>query len=88
MVRQWQQLFYQGRYSHTRLEFNPDFCKVAEGYGIPAFGVTEPGEVQSVIEKALATDGPVLVDFHVDREENVIPMIPPAGGQTDFIGEG
>jgi acetolactate synthase-1/2/3 large subunit len=88
MVRQWQQLFYQARYSYTRLEFNPDFCKVAEGYDIPAVRVTEPGEVQAAIEKALATEGPVLVDFHVDKEENVIPMIPPAGGQTDFIGEG
>jgi acetolactate synthase-1/2/3 large subunit len=87
MVRQWQQLFWQGRYSYTRLEFNPDFCKVAEGYEIPALRVTEPGEVPSAIDKALNMDGPVLVDCYVDKEENVIPMIPPAGGQTDFIGE-
>jgi acetolactate synthase-1/2/3 large subunit len=87
MVRQWQQFFWQGRYSYTKLEFNPDFCKVAEGYDIPALRVTEPGEVQSAIDKALNMDGPVLVDWYVDKEENVIPMIPPAGGQTDFIGE-
>ena len=88
MVRQWQQLFYNRRYSSTCLTFNPDFCKVAEGYDIPALRVTEPGDVRKAIDKALNSDGPMLVDFRVVEEENVLPMIPPGGGQTHFIGEG
>lgn len=89
MVRQWQEIFCDRRYSSTCFEFNPDFCKVAEeGYGIPAFQVTEPKEVKPVMEKALAQNGPVLVDFIVEQGENVLPMIPAGGGQTDFIGEG
>ncbi len=87
MVRQWQQIFHDRRYSHTCLTGNPDFCKVAEGYDIPALRVTEPGEVPKVIDRALNSDGPMLVDFRVVQEENVLPMIPPGAGQTDFIGE-
>ena len=88
MVRQWQEMFYDRRYSFTNFEFNPDFCKVAEGYEIPSIRVTEAEEVRDAIDRALNMDGPVLVDFYIDKEENVIPMIPPGGGQTDFIEEG
>jgi len=88
MVRQWQELFYKRRYSATHLEFNPDFCKVAEGYEIPSMRVTENSQVRSAIDKALNMDGPVLVDFRISAEENIFPMIPPGGGQTDFVGEG
>ncbi|MDD2316279.1 MAG: biosynthetic-type acetolactate synthase large subunit [Desulfobacterales bacterium] len=88
MVRQWQQMFYNRRYSYTTLEFNPDFCQVAKGYDIPAIRVTSSEEVVGAINQALKIDGPVLVDFHIEREENVMPMIPPGGGQTDFILEG
>jgi acetolactate synthase-1/2/3 large subunit len=87
MVRQWQQIFHDRRYSHTCLVGNPDFCKVAEGYDIPALRVTELKEAPKVIDKALNSDGPMLVDFQVEQEENVLPMIPPGGGQTEFIGE-
>jgi acetolactate synthase-1/2/3 large subunit len=87
MVRQWQELFYGRRYSQTCFEFNPDFGKVAEGYAIPSLLVTEPDQVRPAIEKALNTNGPMLVDFLVAGEENVVPMIPPGGGQTNFIGE-
>jgi acetolactate synthase I/II/III large subunit len=87
MVRQWQQIFHNSRYSHTCFAFNPDFCKVAEGYDIPALRVTRPGEVPKAIDKALNSDGPMLVDFRVVQEENVLPMIPPGGGQTDFLEE-
>jgi acetolactate synthase-1/2/3 large subunit len=85
MVRQWQQIFHECRYSSTCLTFNPDFCKVAEGYDIPSLRVTKPGEVKKAIDKALNSDGPMLVDFRVVEEENVLPMIPPGGGQTDFL---
>ena len=88
MVRQWQEIFCDRRYSSTCFEFNPDFCKVAQGYDIPAFQVTDPAEVGPTIDKVLNMDGPVLVDFIVAGEENVLPMIPAGGGQTDFIGEG
>ncbi|MEE9515656.1 MAG: biosynthetic-type acetolactate synthase large subunit [Candidatus Adiutricales bacterium] len=88
MVRQWQEIFYNRRYSATHFEFNPDFCQIAAGYEVPAMRVTEPGEVKSALDKALNSDGPMLVDFRIAPEENVLPMIPPGGGQTDFIGEG
>ncbi|MFH1090825.1 MAG: biosynthetic-type acetolactate synthase large subunit, partial [Pseudomonadota bacterium] len=75
MVRQWQEMFFNRRYSHTCFEFNPDFCKVAEGYDIPSLRVTESKEVKPTIEKVLEMKGPVLVDFLVAPEENVLPMI-------------
>jgi len=87
MVRQWQQIFQNSRYSFTCFDYNPDFCKVAEGYGIPSLRVTEPAQVKKAIDRALKSDGPMLIDFRVVQEENVIPMIPPGGGQTQFIGE-
>jgi acetolactate synthase-1/2/3 large subunit len=88
MVRQWQEFFQAKRYSHTRLAFNPDFVKVAAGYDIPGFHVSDPRRVKAAIDKALAADGPIVVDFKVAPEENVFPMIPSGGGQTDFMGEG
>lgn len=87
MVRQWQEIFHDKRYSSTTLTHNPDFCVVADGYSIPSMRVTDPKEIVPTMEKALAMDGPVLVDFRVNPEENVIPMLPPGGGQTEFIGE-
>ena len=87
MVRQWQEFFCEKRYSQTCFEFNPDFGKVADGYDIKNFTVTKPGEVKGAIEKALEYKGPVLVDFIVAGEENVVPMIPAGGGQIDFVGE-
>jgi len=87
MVRQWQEVFNERRYSSTRLDANPDFCKIAEGYDIPSIKVTETQKVAGVIRKALKMKGPILVDFQIEPEENVLPMIPPGGGQTEFIGE-
>lgn len=87
MVRQWQQMFQQSRYSHTCFDYNPDFCKIADGYDIPAMCITDPDRVPKAIDAALNSEGPMLVDFRVAQEENVIPMIPPGGGQTEFIGE-
>ena len=76
MVRQWQELFFDRRYSHTTLSGNPDFVKLAEAYGVAGIGVDEPDEVRPAIEKALSIDGPVMLDFRVDPEENVFPMVP------------
>ncbi len=80
MVRQWQELFWKKRYSHTRIT-SPDYVKLAEAYGIPAQRVTSPADVESTIRTALAhKDGPMLIEFVVAKEENVYPMIP--AGQT------
>lgn len=84
MVRQWQQLFFEGRYSGTPL-LGPDFAKVAEAYGIPGATVREKSQVISAIEQALATDGPALIDFIVEQEENVYPMVAPGGSIGDML---
>jgi acetolactate synthase-1/2/3 large subunit len=76
MVRQWQELFYKKRYSQSRLNGNPDFVKVAEAYGAKGMRITKPEEVRPAIEKALATPEPVVMDFIVAPEENVLPMVP------------
>jgi acetolactate synthase-1/2/3 large subunit len=80
MVRQWQELFYKKRYSHTCLSGNPDFVKLAEAYGATGFLIEKKEDVRPTIEKALATEGPVIMDFKIDQEENVFPMVP--AGQT------
>jgi acetolactate synthase-1/2/3 large subunit len=84
MVRQWQQLFFEGRYSGTPL-LGPDFAKVAEAYGITGLTVREKSGVVPAIEQALATDGPVLIDFVVEQEENVYPMVAPGAAVDDMI---
>lgn len=87
MVRQWQELFYGRRYSAVRLS-GPDFVKVAEAYGIPGIRVTDKVQVVSAIESALAYDGPFLIDFVVEPEENVFPMVPPGAALAELIEEG
>jgi acetolactate synthase-1/2/3 large subunit len=77
MVRQWQTIFYKKSFVATQYTGNPDFVKLADAYGIPGLRVKEKAEVEEAITWALAKPGPVLVDFWVDREENVYPMIPP-----------
>ena len=76
MVRQWQELFYEKRYSCTELCGNPDFVRLAEAYGAKGLRVTEKAKVRAALETALATPGPVFLDFIVEKEENVFPMIP------------
>jgi len=84
MVRQWQQFFFEGRYSGTPL-LGPDFAKVAEAYSIRGLTVTEKDEARPAIEEALAHDGPVVIDFRVEQEENVYPMVPSGGSISDMI---
>ncbi len=76
MVRQWQELFYNERYSHTNLDVVPDFIKLAEAYGAVGLRATKPSEVDDVIKEALSTDKPVFMDFVVDWKEKVYPMVP------------
>lgn len=88
MVRQWQELFYQKRYSQTYLEDNPDFVKVAEAYGAKGFRVERKEEVRPTLEKAMAIRGPVVIDFKIGQEEKVFPMIPAGKTVRDAIREG
>ena len=82
MVRQWQELFYDKNYSSTFLETSPDFVKLAEAYGAIGLRATKPSEVIPVIKKALQSTKPVLMDFVVESEESVYPMVP-AGASID-----
>ena len=85
MVRQWQELFYGKRYSHTRLA-NPDFVKIAEAYGAVGIRVEKKEEVRPAIEKAMRTKNVVVMDFRVEEEENVYPMVPAGKRLDDMIG--
>ncbi len=85
MVRQWQELFYKRRYSYTYLG-NPDFVKLAESYGAVGLRVTRKEEVRPAIDKALSTDNVVFIDFHIEPEENVFPMVPAGEAIDRMIG--
>ena len=76
MVRQWQSLFYKKRYSHTSMAVSPDFVKLAEAYGAKGLRVEKTKDVKDAIAEALKIPGPVFVDFVVDPEEDVYPMVP------------
>ncbi len=80
MVRQWQEFFYAKSYVATHYTHNPDFVKLADAFGMLGIRVTEKSQVRSAIERAMEYDGPALIDFVVEEEENVFPMIP--SGQT------
>ena len=84
MVRQWQELFFQRRYSATPL-LGPDFVKLAEAYGIPGLAVLEKDQVAPTIEQAMAMDGPVIIDFRIEQEENVYPMVVPGGSISNML---
>lgn len=88
MVRQWQELFYERRYSHTNLRTSesPDFVKLAEAYGATGLRVTRRSEVEKSLEQAFRAKGPVLIDFVVEPEENVFPMVAPGASLDDMIG--
>lgn len=81
MVRQWQEFFFDKRYASTEIS-GPDFVKVAEAYGIPAKRVTQIDEVQEAIEFAQDTPGPVVIEYRVEKEDSVYPMVP-AGAALD-----
>ena len=84
MVRQWQELFYQRRYVGTRL-WGPDFVKIAEAYGIPAERVSHNLDVLPAILRAMNHEGPYIIDFQVEPEANIYPMVPPGAALTEFI---
>jgi acetolactate synthase-1/2/3 large subunit len=86
MVRQWQELFFNKRYSVSVLNDNPDFAKVAEAFGVTGIKVTKIDEMRPAIDRALEIDGPVVVDFIVSSEANVYPMVPAGAGLNEMIG--
>jgi acetolactate synthase-1/2/3 large subunit len=87
MVRQWQDLFYEGRYSASLLGKMPDFVKLADAYGILGLRALKPAEVVPVLKEGLKHKGPVLMDIHTDPFENCYPMIPAGGAQHEMMLE-
>jgi acetolactate synthase-1/2/3 large subunit len=86
MVRQWQELFWDNRYSHVDMGQFPDFVKVAEAYGATGIRLREKATLVDDMKAALATPGPVMVDVRVTREENTYPMIAPGQPARDMVG--
>jgi acetolactate synthase-1/2/3 large subunit len=86
MVRQWQELFWDGRYSHVDMGEFPDFVKLAEAYGVTGMRLEDKGTLVEDFKRAIATEGPVLVDVRVTREENTYPMIPAGKPAREMVG--
>jgi acetolactate synthase-1/2/3 large subunit len=86
MVRQWQELFWDNRYSHVDMGQSPDFVKLAEAYGATGLRLTNKDTLLDDLRAALATEGPVVVDIRVTREENVYPMISPGSAAREMVG--
>ena len=86
MVRQWQELFWDGKYSHVDMGEFPDFVKLAEAYGVTGMRFTDKTTLVDDMKRAIATPGPVLVDVRVTREENTYPMIPAGSAAREMVG--
>ena len=87
MVRQWQNLFYGQRYSYTTLNDCVDFVKLAEAMGAKAYRVTKKEEVEPVLKEAIALNIPVVIDFQIESDDKVWPMIAPGGGNEEVFSE-
>jgi acetolactate synthase-1/2/3 large subunit len=86
MVRQWQEMFYDKRYSHSYLEALPDFVKLAESYGHIGMSIDKPGDVEKVLKEALAIKNRlVFMDFKIDPSENVYPMVAAGKGHHEMM---
>ncbi|MEE8479649.1 MAG: thiamine pyrophosphate-dependent enzyme, partial [Desulfobacterales bacterium] len=85
MVRQWQELFYDKRYAYTCMEHTPDFVKLAQAYGAVGLRATKPEEVESVLSEGLSSPKTVIMDFVVEREESVYPMVPAGAPITEML---
>lgn len=87
MVRQWQELFYQGRFSSTTLGHEVDFIKLADAYDIKAKRITQNQEVEPVLKEALSANEPILIECLIDKDEKVFPIVPPGAPIKDIIEE-
>jgi acetolactate synthase-1/2/3 large subunit len=85
MVRQWQELFYEKRYACTCMKHAPDFVKLAEAYGAVGLRAEKPEDVEQVLKTGLATPCPVIMDFVVEPEECVYPMVPAGAPITEML---
>ena len=86
MVRQWQELFWDKRYSNTSFaEFQPDFAALAGAYGIPGMRVEDPDDLDDALRETLSTDGPALIDIQVNRDAKVFPMVPQGKGPDAML---
>jgi acetolactate synthase-1/2/3 large subunit len=85
MVRQWQELFFERRYSQTCMELPIDFIKLADAFGAAGFTTSKPSEVEDVIKKGFATKGPVIMEFKIAREEKVLPMVPAGASLSEMV---
>ena len=85
MVRQWQELFYDKRYASTDIEHAPDFVKLAEAFGAVGLRATRPEEVVQVLKEGISTPKTVVMEFLVEREEKVYPMVPAGASITDML---
>ena len=83
MVRQWQQLFFDRRYSAVELE-NPDFVTIAKGFGVKGKTISNPKDLKKAVKEMLAHDGPYLLHVRVEKEENVFPMVPSGAAVSDI----
>lgn len=85
MVRQWQEIFFEKRYSSTKIPA-PDFVKIGEAYGIWAKSIVEKSKFDTVLKEAMEIEGPAILDIQIPEEENVYPMVPAGAGLKDMIG--
>ena len=85
MVRQWQELFFDKRYSQTCMEFPIDYIKLADAYGAKGFRATKTEEVEDMIKQGFAHDGPVIMEFMIAREEKVLPMVPAGASLNEMV---
>jgi acetolactate synthase-1/2/3 large subunit len=86
MVRQWQQLFFERRYSFTELK-NPDFVKIGEGFGVKRKKIVHASELKEAVAEMLAFDGPYLLHVMVEKEENIFPMVPAGASVAEIVLE-
>lgn len=85
MVRQWQELFYGRNYSQTNMEAQPDFVKLADAYGAEGYRIATEEELETILPQALASPSTAIIDVHVEREENVYPMVPGGAALDDML---
>jgi len=86
MVRQWQEIFYESRYSHSKMTVQPSFVKLAEAYGIKGYEIKTEEEAETILAKVFNSREPVLLDFRIDPNENVYPMVAPGKGLHEMVG--
>ena len=86
MVRQWQEEFYEERYSESLLDMNPDFVKLAESYGVKGVKVEKEEDVDKALQEIFSYDGPVVADFRIVKKEKVLPMVAPGKGINQMLG--